>query len=152
MLDNGKFSDSVDFVARHYRHGAFSVSHAWRQCHVRPWWKPTRAVAAVGACVFLIASACVYTWIVPEFGQSGPDSVQVDRVDHSVPSVHGVVKIEFNDESLAVVVAEIERVYGVKVLNVPEREYRVTLSYEGTASDLIDTLNELLGTDMQIRQ
>lgn len=36
------------------------------------------------------------------------------------------------------------------IINVPQTEYRLTLSYEGTAADLIQTINDLLGTDLQI--
>ena len=60
-------------------------------------------------------------------------------------------KIEFTDAPLADVVKEIERVYEVHVVNVPEMgDYRLTLSYEGTAKDLVETINELLGTSLGI--
>ena len=46
--------------------------------------------------------------------------------------------------------AEIEKVYGVKLGNVPDDDIRLSLSYEGTAADLVDTINDLLGTEIEI--
>ena len=58
----------------------------------------------------------------------------------------------FNDTPLAEVVKEIEKVYDVRLTSLPEEEYRLTLSYEGTAEDLVATINELLGTHIEIEK
>ena len=47
---------------------------------------------------------------------------------------------------------EIEKVYDVRLTSLPEEEYRLTLSYEGTAEDLVATINELLGTHIEIEK
>jgi hypothetical protein len=71
---------------------------------------------------------------------STPASAQADRV----------IVIEFTDAPLTDVVARIEAEYGVKVENVSAETYKLTLRYEGNAADLIDTINELLNTNLTI--
>ncbi len=59
-------------------------------------------------------------------------------------------KIEFKNTPLKEVVAEIERVYQVRIENVPQEEILITISYEGTASDVVETINELFNTKLNI--
>ena len=61
-----------------------------------------------------------------------------------------VVRLEFSNASLSEVTDEICRVYGVTLANIPIEDYRLTLSHEGNAYDLVETINELLGTDIVI--
>ena len=61
--------------------------------------------------------------------------------------------IDFENATLPAVVAKIKEVYGVEVVNLPESadEYKLSLHYEGTAADLVDTINETLGTDIKVQ-
>ena len=61
-------------------------------------------------------------------------------------------RLEFTDASLKDVVKKIESVYEVRIVNVPDTDIRLTLSYEGTAEDLISTINELEGTQMRVER
>ena len=47
---------------------------------------------------------------------------------------------------------KIESVYDVNVVNLPDStsEYTLSLHYEGTPSDLINTINDILGTRMEV--
>ena len=51
------------------------------------------------------------------------------------------------------VVEKINETYNVKVTGLPEspEEYRLSLHYEGTASDLVETINEILGTELTVK-
>lgn len=148
-----KMNESVEFVARYYRAGAFSARRGWRELGLtsRQWWR-TRWAAAAAVVVALTATAGIYAYIV-----SSPSEV---RQPEAVPVTESVTpigevsrKIEFADTPLADVVKEIERVYEVRVANLPEKgDYRLTLSYEGTAKDLVETINELLGTRLRIEE
>ena len=61
--------------------------------------------------------------------------------------------IDFEYAALPEVVKQIEKVYGVEIINMPEDadSYHLTLHYEGDASDLINTINEILGTNLKIK-
>lgn len=163
MDDTEKRTDrDMEFVTRHYRDGAFDVKAGWHkvECRLgldkrRAWtvimasrW---RAAAAIAAGVVLTASACVLTWRLV----TAPDpTVETPVVEAPaagrVNAVAEVKRIEFTDAPLPEVIQAIERTYGVKVTNVPDTEYRLTLSYEGTAADLIATINDLLGVELKI--
>lgn len=78
-------------------------------------------------------------------------SVPTENITTPAPSSTPEIKrIEFDNRPIAVVAAEIEKVYGVKLGNVPDDDIRLSLSYEGTAADLVDTINDLLGTEIEI--
>lgn len=153
MLDEKKFNDSLRFVSRHYRPGAFSRGEAWQRLGIGTGhltWRISRTAAAVTAAAVLTASACMLKWGLPTFDSKPATETRTEapaQVNTSPAQSH---KIEFKDATLAEVVAEIERVYAVRVTDVPDSTYRLTLSYEGTAADLIETINELLGTSMHI--
>lgn len=153
MTDKDKFDESLSFVARHYSPGKFNTHHAWQRIGigVRPWWQRGRSIAAAVACVALVASACIYKWMAPERTHNdAAEPVHVESPTTAAPDMS--VRLEFADESLANVVKEIERVYGVSIGNVPDGDIRVTLSYEGDAADLIATLNELFDLNLEIQQ
>lgn len=58
--------------------------------------------------------------------------------------------IDFTDAPLGDVVKDIERIYGVKISNIPTETYSLTLHYEGDASELVTIINELLNINLQI--
>ncbi len=107
------------------------------------------AVAAVAIAVAAMAALTVY-YIVSSKAPEEPAPAPVE-IPVEVPAVSPVSKkIEFRDASLLQVVAEIERLYGVKIADIPQEEIRVSISYEGTAEDVVATLNDLFDTRLQI--
>ena len=142
-----KEEESIRFVAEHYKPGAFRRT---RLMFSRPWWRTGWAAAAVAA-VVLGASAAVITLTVndrqPE-PKPAPAPVTIEA-----PSPAQISVIEFKDAPLATVVKEVENVYGVKIANVPaDPSLRLTLRYEGTAEDFIATVNDMLGTEMEVKR
>jgi hypothetical protein len=61
-------------------------------------------------------------------------------------------RITFDDAPLSEVIIKIQETYNVTITNIPTEEHRLTLSYEGTADELIETINDLLGTEMKIQE
>lgn len=59
-------------------------------------------------------------------------------------------RIEFTDTPLSDIVKETEKVYGVKLTNLPDQSQRLTVSYEGNAQDFVAVLNQLLNADIKI--
>ena len=144
-----KFDENISFVARHWRSGAFSASAGWRRLGIpRAGWARWRVAASIAAGTVLAASAIIYNIVPP--GTPEP-SVPTENITAPAPSSTPEIKrIEFDNRPIAVVAAEIEKVYGVKLGNVPDDDLRLSLSYEGTAADLVDTINDLLGTEIEI--
>lgn len=144
-----KFDENISFVARHWRPGAFSASAGWRRLGIsRAGWARWRVAASIAAGTVLAASAIIYNIVTP--GTPEP-SVPTENITAPAPSsTHEIKRIEFDNRPIAVVAAEIEKVYGVKLGNVPDDDLCLSLSYEGTAADLVDTINDLLGTEIEI--
>lgn len=142
--------NDTDFVARHYREGRFSVNAGWRRLGIGPaaGWRRYRVAAAIAATVILSATAAVMY-----------RSYRIDReqptVETAAPNVLTTVRvIDFENASLAEVVRKIEAVYGVEVENIPAspEKYVLSLHYEGTPTDLIETVNDILDTDMTVTE
>lgn len=142
----------ISFVAKHYRKGSFSVDKAWTSLGLSTpsKWRRYRAAAAVAAIVVLSATAAVI-YNQYEHTAAKPDVVTEDVT----PSPAEVVRvIDFEEAALPTVVEKIKEVYGVKVVNLPENAetYTLSLRYEGTADDLVTTINEILETNMTIEK
>jgi hypothetical protein len=146
-----RFNESLDFVARHYRRGAFDTASGLRRLGFRRRPAILRRVAVIAGAVALTASALFvgyYNFYAPD----GTDSALQSAPPAGTPVAEPmkVVRLEFSNASLSEVTDEICRVYGVTLANIPIEDYRLTLSHEGNAYDLVETINELLGTDIVI--
>lgn len=142
--------NDTDFVARHYREDRFSVNTGWRRLGIGPaaGWRRYRVASAIAATVILSATAAVMY-----------RSYRIDReqptVETPAPNVLTTVRvIDFEYAPLAEVIRKIEAVYGVKVENIPAspEKYELSLHYEGTPTDLIETINDILDTDMTVTE
>lgn len=142
-----RFKESLNFVTRMYRPDAFRPT---RRFTVSGWRRPAVAASIAGG--ILVAAACFFAVYNPSDSRERVPAPQPVQTEQTQDPALVVKRIEFNDAPLSQVVAEIERVYGVEVsiLNEEDKSLRLTLSYEGTPTDLIETINELLGTDLEI--
>lgn len=141
---------NIDFVARHYRKGLFSSDAAWRRLGITPvaWWKRYRVAAAVALGVIISATgAIVYHDYQLSVGDSAGQTVAVSPLAE-------VKAIDFENAPLTEVVTKIETVYNVKIGNLPPKpeNYELSLHYEGTPTDLIAVINEILGTQMTVAE
>lgn len=143
-----KFEESLSFVVRFYRRGAFRPTMLF----VAPQRWRRMAVAASVAFGIVVASACVYLLTTHAPVSETVEKTPETTVATTVEAPHTVSRrIKFDDAPLTRVVDEIETVYGVEVSPVADNDTtRLTLSYEGNAADLLDTINELLGTDLKL--
>lgn len=157
--DRQRFEKDVEFVARHYRKGAFVP----RMRFVAPtlsWWRePKRWAAAALIAVTLAAGAMIcYRVLTAEKPAPAPKPILIEE-PASEPVVEepaeekpapAVERIEFTDTPVSTVARKVEEVYGVRLGNLPADDPSITISYEGTAADFVDTLNELLGSNITI--
>ncbi len=142
----------IEFVARHYRRGSFAADKAWRRIGIARLsiWRRYRAAAAIAAFVVLTAAAVVIyrasdVTTKPEIETQAPDA----------PALVAEVKvIDFENTALPEVVERIKEVYGVEIENMPAgaEAYRLSLHYEGTADDLVATINDILGIELTVKQ
>ena len=141
----------IGFVARHYREGLFSVKDGWRRMGIgmSVRMRRYRVAAAVSVVVVLSASAAI---IYHEY-RAGSVPEQAETVQTVNPMAE-VKVIDFEKAPLPEVIGQIETVYGVRVEGVPEspEHYELSLHYEGTPTDLISTINEILGTQMTVTE
>lgn len=84
-------------------------------------------------------------------------SVEIPRQSVETPVISPLAEvkvIDFENASLAEVVQKVEEVYNVRVENLPENdnEYKLSLHYEGTPTDLIGVINDILGTQMTVTE
>lgn len=141
----------IGFVARHYREGLFSVKDGWRRLGIgmSVRMRRYRIAAAVSAVVVLSASAAI---IYHEY-RAGSVPEQAETVQTVNPMAE-VKVIDFEKAPLPEVIGQIETVYGIRVEGIPEspEHYELSLHYEGTPTDLISTINEILGTQMTVTE
>lgn len=144
-----KENNDYDFVARHYRHGAFNTGKAWRRLGIggHTWWTRTRIAACVA--VFMAVSATATLLIRNSYYQ---DPAAVEAAGAMDASPEDVRVIDFDGATLTAVIQEVRKVYGVEVAGVPENadDMHLTLHYEGDAESLVETINEILGTELKI--
>ncbi|MBD5355856.1 MAG: DUF4974 domain-containing protein [Bacteroides sp.] len=142
----------INFIAVHYRQGHFSTNEAWRRLGIASptKWKRMRIAAVTGGILFLSATAAV---IYHQYAVT--DNVQVETVEPKTTSPIFVVKvIDFENTPLPMVIERIKEVYDVEITNIPDNaeEYKLSLHYEGTAIDLVETINDILDTQMAVKQ
>lgn len=153
MTEQEKNDNSLDFVVRYYRKGAFKPRRLGTIVEFVPRHSffSRRNIAAACVATALIASAGIGMYIYTHQNDSTGTS-EIPAVETTATTSKEVHRIEFNNVPLATVVKEIEKTYHVKISSLPEKQYLLTLSYEGTAEDLVATINELLGTKLEIAQ
>ena len=143
----------IKFIARHYNKGLFAVRPALRRIKgIRAvWWTRARIAAAITVAAVLTATASVFVY---NSYISHYDPTTTETEYSYLPAVETVRVIDFENTSLTIVVAKIKEVYGVDVVNLPANanEYSLSLHYEGTAIDLVDTINDILDTEMTIQE
>lgn len=147
-----KFNESLDFVAKFYREGAFKANLNFIT-HSRYSWLRRNIAAASVAAIVLAASAAIYLYLSPAIPQPSATQPTETTVDTPVMTAETPQRLEFDDMPLSMVVKEIEKAYNVKISGLPaDSDIHLTLSYEGNAYELIDTINQILDTNLKVEQ
>lgn len=61
-------------------------------------------------------------------------------------------RLQFDNVPLSHAVKEIENTYGVTITGIPDKDYRISLSYKGGADSLLFEINQLLDIDLKINR
>ncbi|MDE6548231.1 MAG: hypothetical protein K2L22_04455 [Muribaculaceae bacterium] len=143
----------LKFIARHYRKGIFAMEPALRRVKGRKaaWWSRSRIAAACAAAAIFTASAAIIVYHNHFTEAESPVTVTGQPAR---PAAEIVRVIDFEQAPLTEVVAKIREVYGVEVTNLPTDadQYELSLHYEGSALDLVETINDILDTDMKVSE
>lgn len=146
----------IEFIAKHYRKGRFSIEAGWRRLDIAPSrkWRPFKIAAAITAAVVLTASAALLYHDYRMDSVAPAHEIPVDIDTRPAGTLSEVKVIDFENTPLPEVVERIKEVYGVDVSGVPADAagYRLSLHYQGEADDLIYVINDILGTDMKIEE
>lgn len=143
-------TENISFVARHFSPDAFSPRIAWRNISatlLRPWWRTRWAAAAAVGVIFSAATAVVIldrparVSSVHQTVAPAPASADPLSVRHS---------FSFSSVPLSDAVAEIQKTCSVTLDNLPPGDPVITLSFEGTVTELIDIINESLDSEIRI--
>lgn len=141
----------IDFIARRYKKGRFLPDTGWHRLGIAPVsiWRRYRVAAAVAATVILSATATIL-YREYRLNDIPPQTVPVETVS----PLAEVKVIDFENAPLPEVIKKIESVYGVKVEGVPASPegYVLSLHYEGTPTDLISVINDILETKMIVTE
>lgn len=144
---------NIDFVAKHYRKGAFSAERALHRMgfSVRNRWRGLRVAAAVTSIIAVTAVASIIIHNEYSAKETAPTVIEQPVVKEDLKAVRS---IDFDNAPLPVVIDEIKDVYGVEVSGLPDdaSDYHLTLHYEGNVEDLVNTINEILDTKLTIKQ
>ncbi len=143
----------IEYIAKRYRHGKFSADRAWRALNIRKPspWRRYRVAAAVGSLIFLSAAAAV---IYHQATLPTTPTVEITAAVEPIAPLEAVKVIDFENAPLPDVIARIKEVYGVEVENLPANadQYRLSLHYEGNARELVATINEILETQITVKE
>ena len=143
----------INYIAKHYKKGLFDVEPALLR--IKPstakWWTRSRIAAACIATAVLTATAAVFVHN-GYFAQPSTDTGITQPTN--TPTSEIVRSIDFENAPLPTVVQRIREVYGVEVTDIPAdaSEHSLSLHYVGSATDLVETINDILDTDMTIQE
>lgn len=142
-------NNDLRFIAKHYRKELFAVEPALRRIKRAGWWTRTRVAAACAVAVILTTTAAIFV-LNSHFTAVN----QQEIIQPVIPSAEIVRVIDFEEAPLSQVVQKIREVYGVEVTDLPAHpeRYNLSLHYEGSALDLVETINDILDTDMKVSE
>lgn len=144
-------NEEVDFIAHRYKKGRFAPDAGWHRLGIAPvsMWRRYRVAAAMVATVILSATAAI---LYREYRMEDVPQ-QISPVG-TVSPLAEIKVIDFENAPLPEVIKKIESVYGVKVEGVPASSegYVLSLHYEGTPTNLISVINDILGTEMAVAE
>lgn len=151
-MEKDSMDDSLRFVASHYRKGAFDRVRAWNltTATYRLSWRRRLAAGAAAVAAVVVASALTIVYYGRDRQPGDQAPAQYETAAPANEAADRTAKFEFKGVALSEAVKEIEKAYGVKLEGVPFEPKELTLTFEGTATDLIDLINESLDTNITI--
>lgn len=141
----------IDFIAYYYNDDIFSPKNGWRKFKSVLGLRKKRygIAASVAAIITFTATAAIISY---EHQRNETDAVENVSELKDAPVVDERRVLVFDHTKLTDVVEIVETEYSVEIGNVPVNsdDYELTLRYEGTPSELIEAINEILGIQLTL--
>lgn len=145
----------IDFIVGKFKEGTFSTDSNWRRFKAMVGLRRRRigVAAAVAAVIVVSATAAVFTYRYGSSPVIGEETTHLESIDE-IPTYDEPKMMVFESSKLSEVIESIEKEYGVKIGNIPSNsdDYVLTLRYEGTPVELIEAINEILGTHLTVEE
>lgn len=143
----------IDFILKHYKVGLFNTEKALRKIRpsIRKIWSWQRIAVASCVGIVLVATAA----ILVRNSYLYEKETEIETTVSPVVPLESVSKvIDFDDAPLPIVIEQINSIYNVEIENIPEDadDYRLSLHYEGNVKDLLESINEIIGTNLKIKE
>ena len=143
----------IEFISRHYKAGLFNADKALRKIKpaFRKVWSWQRIAAA--SCIMIVLGATAALLIQNSYHSK--ITVEIENAQYQdVPLESVSMVIDFDDTPLPVVIEKINLIYNIEIGNIPANaeDYSLSLHYEGNVVDLIDSINEILGINLEIEK
>lgn len=154
MTEKNKTEESIRFVTGHYVDDTLLPRQGWQRFRLTHHISSLRrnlAAACIGAAVLAASAASIYYFYSSTAASPAEETTITPASETVMVPANISRKIEFHDAPLREVAAEIERVYDVEISNVPRQEMSITISYEGTAADVVETINDLLDIHLTVK-
>ncbi len=155
MTENEKSKTDFQFVVHHFKEGTLLPQKGWQRfklLHHISTFKRNIAAASIAAVVLAASASIYYISTADSDSETSTTITNIGSEQSASSSEVRIAKIQFQNAHLSEVVAEIERVYDVTISNLPKEDIKVTISYEGSAEDVVETINELFDTQLTITQ
>lgn len=159
-MERKDLDKEIGFISRHYKTGLFTTEKTLRKIKssIRKVWTWQRIAAVSCIMVVIGAGAAVIirnAYISDRNIESKELPVEIEKPVNTEVSPETISRIiDFDNAPLTVVIDQINSVYDVEVINLPSHaeEFRLSLHYEGNVTELIETINEILGTNLEIEK
>lgn len=153
-MSDSDVNREISFVAKYYKEGLFNADKTLRKIKpaLRKIWT-WQKIAAVSCIIVTMGASAAF--LIHDYYISEPRQNNIEETAAPIPTSKSISKvIDFDDTPLPIVIEQISLVYGVEISNIPidAENYRLSLHYEGNASDLIETINEILGINLKINE
>ena len=152
-MERKDLNREISFIAKHYKTGLFNAESALSKIKPieRKVWSLQRI--AIAACIVVAISATAALLLHNTYYSEKPQ--EIENIQSPVVPVETTSNvIDFDDTPLTIVINEINLVYNVEIYNIPANpeNYRLSLHYEGNVIDLIESINEILGINLEIKK
>lgn len=154
-MERKDLDENIIFIAKHYKAGLFDAEKTLRiiKPTIRKVWTWQRIAAA--SCIIIVLGATAALLIRDSYYSKRSVEIEntVSPVSPAIPLETISKVIDFDDTPLPIVIEQINSVYDVEIVNLPAHaeDYRLSLHYEGNVIDLIESINEILGTNLVIK-
>ena len=143
----------IGFIARYYKEGLFNAEKALKKIGLKAGWVWTWPRIAAASCIIVVLGATAGLLIRNSYYSDTEIKMEAPVGTHS-PIESVTMAIDFDDTPLPVVIEQINLTYHVEIGNIPANaeDYRLSLHYEGNVIELIESINEILGINLEVER